>query len=145
VKSISSTLIICFSLSLFASDRSPLWRQVRNDFVKTHNHCEICGSFKDLEVHHIRPFHLAPELELDPSNLITLCKSKKWGIDCHLIFGHAGNYYWENKSIKEDVEVVKELYQKDGGRFNKMFESDLLTFAHYVHEREKINNKRRTK
>jgi hypothetical protein len=143
MKTLFSIIIVLSSLSAIAGDRSPFWRQVRNDFVNAHPACEICGSTKDLEVHHIKPFHLRPDLELDPSNIITLCKSKKWGLDCHFTFGHAGNYYWENKSLLADIKVVKELYHKNGDRFNNSFESDLENYAHYVREREKINNKRR--
>ena len=53
----------------------------------------------NLEVHHIKPFHLNPALELDPINLATLCESKKDGVNCHLWFGHLGNF----KSFNVDV------------------------------------------
>ncbi len=42
--------------------------------------------------HHVKPFHLFPNLELDHENLVTLCESKKYGVNCHLWFGHLGNF-----------------------------------------------------
>jgi predicted HNH restriction endonuclease len=38
-----------------------------------------------LEVHHVKPFHLFPQLELDPANLMTLCED---GGNCHFMVGH---------------------------------------------------------
>ena len=70
----------------FGASRSPQWFEVRKQHLKSHPVCEISGSSKDLEVHHILPFYKFPELELEPSNLITLSG------DYHLIFGHLGNF-----------------------------------------------------
>ena len=83
--------------------RSPLWLEVRNDFVSKHSKCAVCESEKKLEVHHIIPFHLAPDLELDHSNLITLCRRKKYGIHCHLLIGHLGNYRRVNTNCPLDA------------------------------------------
>jgi hypothetical protein len=52
-------------------------------------------------VHHIAPFHLEPDLELEESNLITLCE--KPGHDCHFVFGHFHDWYDFNPSVREDV------------------------------------------
>jgi len=65
--------------------------------------CEVCGSKKKVEVHHVIPFSLAPDLELEPSNFISLCENKKYGINCHLLLGHLGNYRRFNASVKADV------------------------------------------
>jgi len=56
-------------------------------------------------VHHVVPFHLAPDLELEPGNLLTLCESKKYGINCHQLIGHLGNYRRWNPSVREDATV----------------------------------------
>lgn len=45
-----------------------------------------------MRVHHVVPFHVDPSRELDPSNLMTLCEAKKYGINCHLLVGHLGNW-----------------------------------------------------
>jgi 5-methylcytosine-specific restriction protein A len=55
-------------------------------------------------VHHIRPFHTHPELELEPSNLITLCESGRRGVHCHLLFGHLGSFRRVNPMVHEDVK-----------------------------------------
>jgi 5-methylcytosine-specific restriction protein A len=61
----------------------------------------VCGSRKNLEVHHKRPFHLFPKRELDPTNLITLCEGKGGG--CHLHFGHLFCFSSFNPKIDEDA------------------------------------------
>jgi hypothetical protein len=55
-----------------------------------------------LEVHHIRPFHLYPQLELEPGNLITLCERD--GRDCHFTFGHFHNWANLNLNVVADVD-----------------------------------------
>jgi 5-methylcytosine-specific restriction enzyme A len=79
--------------------RSPKWSGIRNKLVAEKMVCAVCGGKDKLEVHHIKPFHLHPELELDPSNLIVLCESGGGGLNCHLAFGHLGSY----KSFNVDV------------------------------------------
>lgn len=84
---------------LFAS-RSPAWTQVRTCYLAENPFCQACGGKEKLEVHHIIPFHEAPHLELEPTNLITLCESGKYGINCHLFVGHKGNYRDVNSSVR---------------------------------------------
>lgn len=81
--------------------RSGHWPQARKDHLDLHPACALCGGTAKLQVHHKQPFHLHPELELDPDNLITLCEAGHGGINCHLAFGHLGNF----KSFNEAVEV----------------------------------------
>lgn len=83
--------------------RSTKWTSVRKKFLESNAKCAVCGGTKKLEVHHKRPFHKNPELELDMENLITLCESKNNGVTCHLLFGHLGNYRSINKSVDKDV------------------------------------------
>jgi 5-methylcytosine-specific restriction endonuclease McrA len=83
--------------------RSSKWPRIRNIHLKEKPKCAACGGRKKLEVHHIKPFNKYPELELEPSNLITLCESKKNGVNCHLLFGHLGNYKTINPTALEDV------------------------------------------
>ena len=58
--------------------RSGKWPAVRAEFVKHNPTCAACGSANDLHVHHIKPVHSHPELELNPPNLITLCAKHHW-------------------------------------------------------------------
>jgi 5-methylcytosine-specific restriction protein A len=66
--------------------RSPHWSTVRKRHLEKFPTCAVCGGNVKLQVHHRHPFHLHPELELEESNLITLCEAP--GRNCHLIFGH---------------------------------------------------------
>lgn len=83
--------------------RSSKWKDIRATHLKEHPECEVCGRKTELEVHHIIPFSIAPDKELDPENLITLCESKKNGLNCHLLIGHLGNYRRFNPNVKADA------------------------------------------
>jgi len=85
--------------------RSPKWRKVRAKFIKENPHCVVCGSKKKVEVHHKIPFHIAPYLEIKEDNLMSLCENKKYGINCHLLIGHLGNYRRINVDIETDVMI----------------------------------------
>jgi 5-methylcytosine-specific restriction endonuclease McrA len=80
--------------------RSSKWAEVRKQHLKEHSSCIACGRDRKLEVHHKTPVHISPELELDPSNLVTLCADP-----CHLLFGHLMNFKSYNKSVIEDCAV----------------------------------------
>ena len=82
--------------------RSSHWPKVRAVHLDGHPTCEVCGGNKKLEVHHIRPFHLHPELELDPTNFATLCEDDDDGVNCHLFFGHLGNFKSFNVTVVND-------------------------------------------
>lgn len=88
-------------------ERSPQWRGVRNKFIKG-KPCALCGGMKRREVHHIKPFHEYPELELVIKNLLVLCEDKKT-VNCHLIFGHLGNYKKHNPNVLRDVRYFGPL------------------------------------
>lgn len=81
--------------------RSKDWPAIRRQHLAEHPACAVCESTRKVEVHHLVPFHLAPDLELEPTNLLTLCENKRYGINCHLLIGHVGNY--------RRVNVVAEL------------------------------------
>ena len=85
--------------------RSNKWRKVRKQVLKDNQMCAICGSKKTLRVHHLIPFHLAPDLELQKNNLVVLCENKKYGINCHLLCGHLGNFRRTNPNCEIDIMV----------------------------------------
>lgn len=85
-----------------AGKRSSQWPEVRDEFLKSNPTCAACGADKRLNVHHMKPFHLHPDLELDPSNFITLCMV----LDCHLLIGHGDNFKAYNPDVKADAEAV---------------------------------------
>lgn len=80
--------------------RSSDWHAVRDAFLVEHPTCACCGGTKHLRVHHIVPFWVRQDLELDPENLIVLCEAKKFGINCHLLVGHHGNWKLWNPGVR---------------------------------------------
>jgi len=82
------------------ASRSNKWSNVRKNHLEKFPTCAACGRNSKLEVHHKIPVHISPELELDPSNLVTLCDTP-----CHLVFGHLFNYKSYNKLVDEDCSV----------------------------------------
>ena len=84
--------------------RSSGWRKIRNAHLVLFPRCAICGTKKSLEVHHIKPFKDHPELELDPSNLETLC-----GKRCHFVFGHLFNWKAINSRLEETIKHMKSV------------------------------------
>lgn len=83
--------------------RSNKWPEVRKKHLESNPACAVCSGTEKLEVHHKRPFHLHPDLELEPTNLITLCEANKGGVNCHLHFGHLGNFKSFNVTVSEDA------------------------------------------
>lgn len=83
--------------------RSSHWSAVRKAHLEKHPACEVCGGKVKLQVHHRRPFHLHPDLELDPANLITLCEAP--GHNCHLVFGHLLNFRSFNPDVGSDAST----------------------------------------
>lgn len=89
-----------FLRKLRYAQRSPKWQNVRKEHLKNNSSCIACGRTSKLEVHHKIPVHINPEMELDPSNLVTLCADP-----CHLLFGHLMNFKSYNKEVIDDCMV----------------------------------------
>ena len=90
-----------------AEERSSHWPTVRKHFVESHPFCACCGSNDNLNVHHITPFHIDPALELDPNNLISLCRN------CHFRIGHKNNWKNSNPDVATDCDrIFKSLHTK---------------------------------
>ena len=83
-----------------SKNRSPEWDKVRDEAVEKAGKCAACGSVNKLQVHHIAPFHLHPELELDENNLIVLCMDEE---ECHLKIGHGGSFKSYNPSVVDSA------------------------------------------
>jgi 5-methylcytosine-specific restriction endonuclease McrA len=89
---------------LFAGKpRSGQWPRVRREHLERFPACAACGRSRDVEVHHVLPFHDRPELELDKDNLVTLCADP-----CHLVHGHLMSWTRSNPEVREDCR----RYQK---------------------------------
>lgn len=86
--------------------RSGSWPRIQKEFLKNNPHCAVCGCksklLSPLNVHHCRPYHLHPELELDPTNLITLCRAH------HLLVGHLMSWSSYNTDVRDDARMLAE-------------------------------------
>lgn len=91
------------------SKRSGKWAAVRREYLQTNNRCAACGYHKKLQVHHKKPFHLYPELELDSTNLITLCDTRG-SLNCHVTFGHLGYYRSYNQDVDSDAAIWRSKF-----------------------------------
>lgn len=78
--------------------RDSNWSKIRKKFLEENNVCSNCGSNVGLEVHHVKPVHTHPHLELEFSNLITLCSKDS----CHLEKGHLGDWKSWNSRVRMD-------------------------------------------
>ncbi|MBA2395815.1 MAG: HNH endonuclease [Ktedonobacteraceae bacterium] len=88
--------------------RSPLWPGVADAHLLREPSCVVCGyRGRHVQVHHVKPFHLHPNLELDPNNLITLCEAG--GREHHLILGHLDSWQSYNEHVRADA---KHYYRK---------------------------------
>ena len=87
----------------FGAKRSSSWRKVRKAFIKENPYCAVCGKkgkiLKSNEIHHCVPFHKDQSLELNPENLITLCRKH------HFFVGHLNSFYSFNSEVRSDSEI----------------------------------------
>ena len=72
-------------------------------YKKAHPLCEVTGSNKSVQVHHIIPVWKAPELSAEPSNMISLSTSA----NIHMLFGHGGNF--QSKYVLNIREVADKM------------------------------------
>lgn len=81
-------------------------KKAMDKYRKLHPLCEITGSNKNVQVHHIIPVFADPTLAADMNNMISLSTSA----NIHLLFGHNGNFgakYVKNiKKIAEDIRNI---------------------------------------
>ena len=82
---------------------TPEYAAARAKHLRAHPSCACCGSVQNVEVHHVVPRHVSPSLECVPANLLTLCRSMRVGMDCHLVIGHLGNWLNCNPKAKDDA------------------------------------------
>lgn len=92
-----------------AARRSSHWPRVEKDFLKKNPVCAACGGQVRLNVHHLKPFHLDPALELDETNLVTLCM--ELGKHDHLLIGHGDNFSAFNPEAVLDAAKMAVAYR----------------------------------
>ena len=98
----------------FGVARSSKWSAVRAAHLEAHPRCAACGRYTHLEVHHIEPFHVKPELELEPSNLLTLCDYPT--ASCHLHLGHLGSWAAWNPQVRAWADTYREAKEQSRQR-----------------------------
>lgn len=75
-------------------------------YRKTHPLCEITGSDKKVQIHHIIPVWSNPDLAADPNNFIALSTSA----NIHSIFGHDRSFGHKCVSnIKTIAEKIRDI------------------------------------
>ena len=89
-----------FDQRTFGAQRSPLWPQVRKQYLLKHPTCEACGTDEDIECHHLIPVHVDRSMELRADNLIALCSRD------HLLLGHLNSFKSYNKHVRGDAAVL---------------------------------------
>jgi hypothetical protein len=98
---LSIILIAITCLLVGANPRSSKWPALRLQHLEIEPACVACGQSRRIEVHHVVPVSVAPERELDSTNLITLCRRD------HLTFGHFGNFQRWNPHTREHAEQYR--------------------------------------
>lgn len=96
-------------MMMAAHPRSSKWPNVRKAHLEKEGACAACGTTKNLEVHHVQPFHLFPDLELEQSNLITLCETTSH--NDHFLFGHCLNWRQFNPNVRDDAARALAMIQ----------------------------------
>ena len=79
--------------------RDPRWQAASKKYLQKNRTCICCGK-KAVVTHHLKPFHLFPELEMEPSNWRAMCAP------CHLIVGHLGNFSNYNPALDEHAAIL---------------------------------------
>jgi len=85
--------------------RSPKWPAKRASHLIEDPRCNVCGTTQNLNVHHKKPYHLYPALELVDSNLITLCEEN----GCHFLYGHGRDWKAYNPHVDTDVVIGRDM------------------------------------
>jgi hypothetical protein len=88
--------------SLTPEKRRSTQRAMRH-YRKSHPYCEITGSDKKIQIHHIVPVWANPDLADDPDNFIALSSSSH----IHHIYGHDRNF--ARKYVKNIREISKKF------------------------------------
>lgn len=74
--------------------RSSKWPKFLHDFLKSHPLCIGCGR-KAETGHHVKPFHLFPEDELDPNNIVAV------DVPCHFVLCHAEDWRLTVENVRD--------------------------------------------
>jgi hypothetical protein len=79
------------------------WRALAAQHLRIYPMCAACGSRSRVRPHHVVPVSVDPSRELDPLNLLSLCESYAFGVNCHLFLGHGGQWSTYNPQAVRDA------------------------------------------
>lgn len=91
--------MICGFVYRAFTGRSSQWPKARKAHLAANPRCVHCLQVAEA-VHHVRPFHVAKGLELDPTNFASVCDR------CHLAVGHLGNFKLWNELFWQCVQTA---------------------------------------
>jgi hypothetical protein len=79
------------------------WKNFRLRLIKERHplRCRLCGDWKKVQLHHVLPVSIRPDLECERSNIVELCKLH------HFIIGHLSNWTNYNVHFWEDFHALK--------------------------------------
>ena len=122
-------------ISALALTPSELYQstKAKKAHVKAYPECAMCGSRKNLEVHHIVPVQINPKLAAVRTNLITLCDGPNGSNSaCHRYFGHFGNFRSDyNVYIREQCYINRMCIERLANkRYLFTAEEMMHKFAH---------------
>jgi len=81
--------------------RASGWSALSRKYREENPHCAVCGTLQNVEVHHVIPYHIDPQLELQEFNLISLCRHD------HFLFGHLGSWHSYNREVRADAAEMR--------------------------------------
>lgn len=95
--------------------RSPKWPAFEKRIIEAHPFCSFCGQIESkvkLVGHHIQPYHLHPDLELEESNILVVGETCTTG-NHHLLLCHYGNWSKWNPDARHLAELfLKNIQEK---------------------------------
>ena len=112
------------------------WRKTRDyrvwriTVIRRDKVCQICGSMKNRQAHHMNHATYFPDQRFDPNNGICLCN------ECHKIFHTSFKRSYRKKCTKEDFRQFIELFMR--AKSNSI--CDKLDSKHLAELRERIKN-----
>jgi len=71
--------------------RHPQWRKESGLWLRG-KVCAASGSTRNVRAHHLIPFHVRPDLEMDCDNWLALSDDGWGGINYHILIGHGGDF-----------------------------------------------------
>jgi hypothetical protein len=107
----------------FLAPRSGHWPAVRHAHLQKEPACAVCGDTDSPDVHHVVPVHVDPARELDPTNLMTLCRHDHW------VWGHYCDWLSCCPTVRSDAAIYRGL--ADRRPRPKVPERSLAMFAPY--------------